>query len=497
MDKGREMRQTEYFTSRWALILAALGMAIGTGNIWRFPRIAAKNGGGAFIIAWIIFLFLWSIPLLISEFAIGKKTRYGTVGAFGKLIGKRFTWMGSFVGFCTIAIMFYYSVVTGWCLKYFVAAIAGQLGNVEATAYWSSFSTSIYQPLIFHFMSMSVGAYVIYRGVVNGIERATKILIPSLFILLIIATIRALTLPGALKGLNFLFNPEWSALTNYRVWLEALSQSAWSTGAGWGLILTYAVYLKRKEDVVLNSFITGLGNNSASLLAGLAIFPAVFALAPLLGLVAEDVVKITGPGNTGLTFIWIPQLFKQMPLGSFFTAIFFLALTFAALSSLIAMIELATRIFIDAGMPRKNALLLVALVGFVFGIPSAINMSFFENQDWVWGIGLMLSGFFISFAVIKYGANRFRTELVNSEGNDLNVGKWFEYVMKFIIPVEFLIMIGWWLYQSVTTFDPKGWWNPFHTFSLGTCIFQWGLMIGLFLLFNNLIYSKTLGMEKN
>ncbi|HEX3034640.1 MAG TPA: sodium-dependent transporter, partial [Thermodesulfobacteriota bacterium] len=222
----------------------------------------------------------------------------------------------------------------------------------------------------------------------------------------------------AIEGLNSLFNPYWGALTNYQVWLEALTQCAWSTGADWDLILTYAVYLREKEDIVLNSFITGLGNSLASLLVGLSIFPAVFALAPLLGLVPEDALKESEPANTGLSFIWILQLFKQMPLGSFFTAIFILVLTFAALTSLIAMIELATRIFMDAGVSRKRAILIVASLGFVLGIPSAISMSFFQNQDWVWGIGLMLSGFFVSFAVIKYGPSRFRTEVVNTEGND-------------------------------------------------------------------------------
>ncbi|HEX3034641.1 MAG TPA: hypothetical protein VHT73_05825 [Thermodesulfobacteriota bacterium] len=146
--------------------------------------------------ALIVFLFLWSIPLLISEFAIVKKTRYGTVGAFGKLIDKRFTWMGTSVGFCTTAIMFYYSVVTGWCIKYFVVALGGELSNVDGMSYWNSFSNLIYQPIIFHLISMSIGAYIIYRGVVNGIERANKILIPSLIILLVLSAVRALTLPG-------------------------------------------------------------------------------------------------------------------------------------------------------------------------------------------------------------------------------------------------------------------------------------------------------------
>ena len=150
------MKQAEFFSSRWGLILAALGMAVGTGNIWRFPRIVAQNGGGSFLIPWVIFLFLWSIPLLITEFTIGRETRYGTVGAFGKFLGKKFTWMGAFVGFCTMAIMFYYSVVMGWCLKYLVAALSGNTGLFESQAFWESFTTS-YQPVGFHLLTTGHG----------------------------------------------------------------------------------------------------------------------------------------------------------------------------------------------------------------------------------------------------------------------------------------------------------------------------------------------------
>ncbi len=486
------MRQNEQFSSRWALILAALGMAIGTGNIWRFPRIVAKNGGAAFILAWIVFLFLWSIPILIAEFAIGKKTRYGTVGAFGKLLGERYTWMGGFVGFCSMAIMFYYSVVSGWCFKYFVAAASGSLAQVrDGLQYWERFAVHSLEPVLYHLLAMGFGAFVIYRGVTAGIERATKIMIPSLVALLVVGMVRALALPGALEGLNFLFDPKWGSLADYRVWLEALSQSAWSTGAGWGLILTYAVYLKEKEDIVLNSFITGLGNNSASIVAAMAIFPAVFALAPLVGQSPAEVVQLSGPANTGLTFIWVPRLFAQMQFGSFFMAIFFLALSFAALSSLIAMIELATRLFMDAGLARRRALAFVAIGGFLLGLPSALNMTFWENQDWVWGLGLILSGFFVTFAVIKYGPGRFRTELVNTDGNDLNVGQWYEVVMQYVIPLEFVVLLGWWFYQSVASFETEAWWNPFRPYSLGTCWFQWGLVIGAFWLFNHRIYART------
>ncbi|MCI0495974.1 sodium-dependent transporter [candidate division KSB1 bacterium] len=490
------MEKKEYFTSRWALILAALGMAIGTGNIWRFPRITAQNGGAAFLIPWIIFLFIWSIPLLITELTFGKSTRLGTVGAFGKLVGKKHTWMGGFVGICSMAIMFYYSVVMGWCVKYFVASISGGLGNINGLEYWTEFTGAKFQPILFHFISITIGAFIIYLGVVKGIEKANKILLPALIILILIGAVRALTLPGAVKGLNFLFNPEWGRLLDYKVWLNALTQSAWSTGAGWGLLLTYGVYAKKDEDLVLNSCITGLGNNSASLLVGFMIFPAVFSIAPQLGLAPEQVIAEVGPANTGLAFIWIPNLFAHFPGGNIFTALFFLALSFAALSSLVAMIEMVTRNFMDLGLKRQWAIAMVWIGGFILGFPSAISLGFFGNQDWAWGVGLMVSGFFFAVAVMIYGAKKFRQELINQAGNDLNVGKWYEYFIKYIIPLEFVVLIVWWFWQSVI-WSPATWWNPFSAYSLGTCLFQWGVIILLLLLFNNLIYKRIFKTERN
>lgn len=487
------MKKKEYFTSRWGLLLAALGMAIGTGNIWRFPRIAAQNGGATFLIPWIIFLFLWSIPLLITELAIGKSTRMGVVGSFGKLIGKKFTFLGAFVAFCTTAIMFYYSVVMGWCVKYFIAAISGDLTGVSGYDYWNGFSASTFQPILFHFISISIAALILLRGVVRGLERANKILIPSLFFLIVLGTIRALTLPGAAEGLNFFFNPQWKLLLNHRIWLNALTQSAWSTGAGWGLLLTYGVYIKKKEDIVLNSFVTGFGNNSASLLVGMMIFPAVFALAPQLGLVPETVLAEVGPANTGMAFIWIPALFSKIAGGQFFTAIFFLALAFAALSSLLAMVEMVTRILMDMGIQRKRAISLVWAAAFLLGIPSAINLNFFGNQDWAWGVGLMVSGFLFSLVVIIFNPKKFRELLINTVGNDIRIGPWFDILIKFVIPIEFIVLLVWWFWQSIS-WSGK-WWNPFETYSLGTCLFQWAIVLLIFGLLNKKMNQRIFPSE--
>ena len=456
------MSRPETFSSRWAIIIAGLGMAVGTGNLWRFPRIAAQNGGAAFLIPWMLFLVIWSLPLMIAEFGLGRGARRGPIGAFASLVGRRYAWMGGFVVVTTIMIMFYYSVVTGWTLKYFVVSINGGLAG-DSAAYWEAYSTSVWQPILFHVVAVVLAATVVARGIVNGVERANKLLIPALFVLLLVAVMRAITLDGAERGLTFLLQPDLSALANYRTWLEALTQSAWSTGAGWGLILTYAVYVKRDEDVVVNATAIGLGNDAASLLAGMAVLPTAFAM-----LSTPAALEVMAAGNTGLTFVWIPQLFSRVPAGQVFLPVFFLALFCAALSSLIAMVELATRVLIDGGLPRRRAVRVVAGAAIVCGVPSATNPAVFENQDWVWGLALMISGLFISLAVTRYGQTRFRTELINVGRGTVRVGVLYEWVLKYLVPTEFIIMFGWWMYQAVTVFDPTAWWNPIRMYRPGS-----------------------------
>jgi NSS family neurotransmitter:Na+ symporter len=471
--------RNDQFSTRWGILLAAIGMAVGTGNIWRFPRVAAANGGGSFLIAWLVFMFAWSVPLVLSEFALGKHTRRGPAGAVGHLIGGRYNWLGAFVGLCTCFIMFYYSVVTGWCIKYFFATVSGGFGGVDQQTYWENLTTSNYQPVLFHFLALVIGCFIISRGVVKGIERTNRFLIPILFVLLVVAAIRAVTLPNAISGLAFLFTPEWNQLLSHKVWLEALSQSAWSVGAAWGLVMTYGVYLKKKDAFVRTSYTVAFGDYSASLLAGIAIMCTVYAVLPQ----AQAELALQS-GNEGLTFIWLPQLFQQIPAGQLFLALFFLALSFAAMSSLIAMIEMATRIGVDLGMTREKAVPLVGVTAFVLGLPSAWKLGFFQNQDWVWGLGLIVSGLFISLAVIKYGAGRFRDELINTEDERHPAGRWYVFVIKYVIPIEFLALMIWWFYQAVAVYDPEGWWNPFHTLSLGTTLGQWLLLIAVLVLLN-------------
>ena len=531
-----------------------LGMAVGTGNIWRFPRVAAANGGGSFLVAWATFLLLWSVPLILVEFAMGRGSRYGPVGAFTRLIGPKFAWMGAWIAFTAAAIMFYYSVVAGWTIRYFWGALTGQLAGEVPGALWASFAETPWA-VVTHAIAMTIGLLVVVRGV-RGIETAAKFLIPSLFVLVVMLAIRAVTLPGAADGLNYLFTPQWSELADYRIWLEALTQNAWDTGAGWGLIVAYAVYMRRTEDSTLNAFMLGFGNNSVSLLAGIIVICTVFSVGPAMarsivatpagfeeaigaypglesGLesraaelppeVVEQAVgrsladdelagffsssahpvetrlqlaqatgglepnaiseAVLGSGNNGLTFIWVPQIFDTLPFGRGLTTFFFLALAFAALSSLISMIELAVRVLVDGGMTRKGAIGLVGTFGFLLGIPSALSMAVFENQDWVWGVGLLVSGLFFALGVIRYGVTRFREELINTEHADIRIGRWWDWAIRFVA-VQAVVLIAWWLLQFGTD-DVWGRYGILNTAA------QWGTALIAFLALNRWMVRRT------
>jgi neurotransmitter:Na+ symporter, NSS family len=478
------------FSSRWGMMLAMLGMAVGTGNIWRFPRVVATNGGGSFLVAWVVFLLLWSIPLILVEFATGKSTRYGPVGAFAKLIGRGFAWMGAWVAWTATAIMFYYAVVMGWTIRYVWAALSGQLPlagldlddpeSVAATTaalqgFWDGFAFTP-NVLLVHALAMGMAVFVVARGV-RGIEAAARVLIPTLFLFVVVLAIRAVTLPGAAAGLSFMFTPDFSALGEPRIWLAALTQNAWDTGAGWGLIVAYAIYMRRREDTTLNAFMLGFGNNSVSLLAGIMVLCTVFAMLP------DAASQIVGAGNEGLTFIWVPALFAQLPLSRLFMVIFFVALMFAAWTSLIAMLELATRVLTDAGVARGRALMLIAVAGFLLGVPSALSRDVFANQDWVWGVGLMMSGLFFAIAVLRYGVTRFRETLVNGPDSDIRVGAWWDWAIRLVV-VQAVVLIGWWLYQV------RG--EPFFAAEgIGLLLIQWGVALALFIAVNGWLSSRT------
>jgi NSS family neurotransmitter:Na+ symporter len=381
--------------------------------------------------------------------------------------------------------MFYYSVVMGWTIRFFWATLTREIPTAEPGAFWESFATTPWA-LVTHLIAMALAVFVVSRGV-KGIEKAAKVLIPSLIVLVIVLALKALTLPGASRGLAFLFTPDLSDLLNRGLWLEALTQNAWDTGAGWGLALTYAVYMRSREDTALNAFVLGFGNNSMSLLAGIMVLCTVFSVMP------DAANVIVGAGNEGLTFIWVPQLFARIPGGQVFMAIFFLALIFAAWTSLVSMIELAGRVLQDLGLSRTRAIAIVGVAGLLCGVPSALNMAFFQNQDFVWGVGLMLSGFFFALAVLRYGVTEWRETFVNTGHSDIHIGRWWDWAIRLVV-LEAVILIVWWFVQV----SAEGWkanLAPFSTFNIGTVLFQWAIVLGVLVASNRFLVRRT--MEAN
>ena len=489
---------TDRFTSRWGLILSALGIAVGTGNIWRFPRIAAANGGddgaGAFLVAWAVFLLAWSLPLIIAEYALGQRSRRGVVGTFIASAGPRFAWLGAFVAFVAAAIMCYYSVVAGWCAYYVATSLGGgAAAGVSGIAQWEAFQASAW-PVVLHAGMMAAGVAACWRGV-RSIERVNKVLVPTLLVIVVVAVVRAVTLPGAGAGIAYLFRPDWSVLADPTVWLEALTQNAWDTGAGWGLILTYAAYMRKEDGVVRNAVLTGVGNNVVSLLAATMIFGIVFAVLGADQSQGEilEIMRSSGDRSTGLTFIWMPQLFAAMPLGGPLAVLFFLALSFAALSSLISMIELSARVVVDLGVERPRALVGVGVAAVALGVPSALNGTFFGNQDFVWGVALMLSGAFIAFAVYRYGPDRLRADVATP--TDWALPRLWSAWITYAIPLQALVLLGWWLWRATTADFAARWWDPFEPYSAASCLVQWAVVLVAFKLLNGWLVRRTAPAE--
>jgi len=453
------------FKTRLGLLTASLGMAIGTGNIWRFPRKVAQYGGSAYIMVWLLGLLIWSIPLLMVEAGIGRASRRGVPFAFADAGGRHLMGPGVFVAMITTLIMFYYTVVTGWCAGYFVTTLIHGV-PVHPAAYWKGFEGS-FSALAWSLVIALVAGFVVLRGVEAGIERLSLILMPILFLLLIGLAVYAAFIPGSGAGFEQVFAMRPSAFADPSLWIDGISQSAWSTGAGWGLYMTYSSYAGKKQGMEATTYATGFGNNLASLLAASAIIPLVFAV--LSGAGAKEFM---GAGNTGLAFIAVPLAFVRIGgLAGRITGIaFFTGLLFAALSSLIAMFEMVVLILGSAGMKRGRATVLITLTTMLFAVPSAISPWFFNNQDWVWGVGLLISGMCMSVLVIHVGPSRFVSKFLPDISPVTRV--LVRVAVPVLVPAIFLTLTAW--YLVTTAMDVKsGPWSLKNPYSVTLTLAEW------------------------
>ena len=513
---------SDQFSGRLGLIFATIGAAIGSGNIWRFPRIGGANGGGAFLVPWLIFLFLWSVPLIIAEFALGKRSRTGTVGTFRIFAGPKFAWMGLWTAWISTAIGFYYAVVTGWCLNYFQTAIRGGLSEgVDTTEVWNNFLQAPEQVIIFQVLAILITMAAIWKGA-KAIEKANVYLMTSLFVLLFTALFLAFVMDfedGTLDGFVFMFSIQPEYLMEPETWINGLSQSAWSCSAGMGMAITYSVYMRKDEDTTLNAATMCLANNSISIIAGLTVMMAVFA-------VVDDPLSAVGGGSSAITFLVLPEVFSQAPGGPaiqlLMVAVFFLALSFAALTSMISTVELCVRNFVDHGVDRSQAVGFTSAAIFLFGLPSAglwilVDDStgvafpqFLEVQDHIWGYGLMFSGLFIAYSIWKYGWSRykswqndndvdgfdvgdyvengvsaFRDDFVNTGDNDWWIGRWWDAIMYIGFPAMFaVLMLSYFGDLLTNVHDP---WNPTNPHGISIILLFWGVTAFIFVSLNKYV----------
>ena len=520
------MGESDQFNGRLGLIFASIGAAIGTGNIWRFPRMVGANGGGTFLIPWLFFLFVWSIPLVIAEFAMGKRSRTGTIGTFRIFAGKKFAWMGLWTAWISTAIGFYYAIVAGWTIKYFQLGLSGGLtkDGVDTTEVWNAFLQSPGQVIFFQFIVILLTLAAIWKGA-KAIEKVNMILMISLFVLLFMSLGLSLWMDfsdGTLDGAMFMFTVDPDMLWEPEIWINGLSQSAWSCSAGMGMAITYAVYMRKDEDTVLNAFTMGLANNSISVVAGLAVLSAIFAVS------SDPLSTVTG-GSSAITFLALPEVFAQAPGGTIGPFImmtgFFLALSFAALTSMISTVELCVRNFVDHGYNREKSVAITGAAIFLFGLPSAIMWikldsagvafpEFLEVQDHIWGYGLMFSGLFIAFSIWKYGfmkwkaqaaageapgglkgylgvgVSAFRDDFINTGDNDIIVGRWWDILLYIAFPILFAILMLSYFGDMIANTEDV--WNPANPKGLGIILTFWGVVAALFIFLNKYLIQRPI-----
>lgn len=473
------------FSSPLLMAISLIAASVGTGNIWRFPRVAASNGGAAFIIAYIVIMLFAVIPVMMGEHAIGRATRKGLPGAFRDFMGsKKATWLGTFVEWVVIITIAYYTVVVAWIFKYLFMSVTGACFVEDKTALFDSVSNGSFSTIVIYILIQAFCAWGAYKGI-KAIETSTKILLPILFLCVIVLAIRTVTLPGATAGLNFLFDLNPKDLLSSKVWLEALTQCLWSAGPGWGICIAYGVYAKKRDDVVLSTTVQGFGDMSVALLAGVAIIPGLFAF---LG--EEGALEACASGNNGLAFIALTGVFEKMPGGAAFACLFWLALICASITSIIAMYSIVVQPLADAKVGKKKSIFIMAVVTIVIGIPSCWSIDFFNNQDFVVGMGMVIGAFFSCVALRKYGAEKVRTNLLNHSNTGMRIGRRFNWGATIICPLLAVVMFAWWCVLSVG-WNPD-WWNPFGIYSLGTMVVQLGVVGVLFAIFNSRI-AKSAG----
>ena len=441
------MSEKSQWGSKIGFILASAGSAIGLGAVWKFPYMTAANGGGSFLLVFLIFTLLIGLPLLLAEFVLGRGAAVSAVKTFGKLgKNKKYNIFGIIGAFALFVLLSFYSVIGGWILVYLGISIADALGIYSASDYVALFSTIISNPWIAlgaQAMFILLNVLIVSRGIQKGIERASKIMMPMLFIIFLIIITRSLTLPNSMAGVTYFLKPDFSKITTSGL-LFALGQSFFALSIGVTAMLTYASYLNKQVNMVQSGVSVVIMNIAVSIMAGLAIFPAMSSF----GMESE--------GGPSLLFIVLPQLFNNMTFGKIFYILFLILFLFATITSSVVMLEINVGNLTDQkNTNRTKWSVIVGILTFVFGIPSALSYgtlantlffgkTFFDSMDFLVSnilmpLGCLFLSIFTGYILDKKVAMR---ELHVKEDNKASLGffKVWLFLLRYILPIIITIV---------------------------------------------------------
>ncbi|MDR6939535.1 sodium-dependent transporter [Arcanobacterium hippocoleae] len=435
----------EQWSGQFGFIMAAVGSAIGLGNIWRFPGIAYTNGGGAFLIPYLVALLTAGVPILLLDYSLGHRFR-GSPPAVFRRINYKFEALGWFHVLICLVIMAYYAVILAWAARYMIFSIdlswgedtmaffTGEFLKVSDPGFNAEIVPGVFWPLVAVWAGI---AFVIALGVTRGIESLNKIFVPLLVVIFLALVVRALFLAGAAEGLTALFTPNWEALANPSVWIAAYSQIFFSLSVAFGIMITYSSYLKKKSDITSTALVTGFANSSFEILAGIGVFATLGYMAAQRGVGLNEIEGITGPI---LSFVTFPQTISLMPGGPLFGFIFFASLTIAGFTSLLSLVQVSAAAFQDKfGLTRKVA-------SFVsVGIAGTASIIFFSSTNglnaldvvdkYINEIGIVSSAL-IMIVLVCYQAKKLpalRNHL--NHYSSFKLGKWWYILVAVVSPI--------------------------------------------------------------
>ncbi len=475
----------EQWGSRAGFILAAVGSAIGLGNIWRFPYMAYENGGGAFFIPYLFAMITAGIPFMILEFSMGQKYRGSAPKTLAKIHSK-FEWLGWFQVGVAAVIAVYYVAVIGWSISYFGLSFSQGWGADTNAFFFSEYlklgdnsPTNLgsiqWKIALSMVIAWGVTYVAIASGVKSGIERASKIMMPILFLMVLFLIGRMVFLPGALNGVNYMFEPDFSKIWDVKVWAAAYGQIFFTLSIGFAIMLAYSSYLPEKSDITNNAFMTVLINCGFSILAGIMIFSVLGYMAQEQGKPLTEVVS----AGVGLAFVTLPAAINLLPAPYILGPLFFFALVVAGLSSHISIMEAVTSAIIDKlNWTRKKAANVVIGTGFVVSMAFATNgglllldlVDHFANN-----VGIMVGGL-VEIVLMAWLLNRVaEVRGYVNERSDFSIGQWFEICLRFVTPIMLTVILATKLYALLT--DGYGGYDLTLGWALIAALFIFGLLI--------------------